>query len=68
MEIINRLTAPTPPFFQKVCNLGLLLTALASSVISLPVELPLVVKEIAGGLAVAGAVMAGLGQATVNSE
>lgn len=68
MEIINRLTAPTPPFFQKVRNLGLLLTALASSVITLPVELPLAIKEIAGAIAVAGTVMAGLGQAAVNSE
>ena len=68
MELLNRLTAPTPPFFQKVRNLGLLLTAIASVVIGLPMELPLPVLEIAGGLAVAGAVMAGLGQSAVKTE
>ncbi|MGE7776576.1 hypothetical protein ACQKLP_17750 [Chitinophaga sp. NPDC101104] len=68
--MLNRLTAPTPPFFQKVRNLGLLLTAVASAVIGLPLELelPLTVLEIAGGLAVAGSMMAGLGQAAVKSE
>ncbi|WP_423738042.1 hypothetical protein [Chitinophaga caseinilytica] len=68
MELLNRLTAPTPPFFQKVRNLGLLLTAVVSAVIGLPLELPLTVLEIAGGLAVAGSMMAGLGQAAVKSE
>ncbi|MGN7720246.1 hypothetical protein [Chitinophaga sp. 22620] len=68
MEFINRLTAPTPPFFQKVRNIGLLLTAMASAVLGLQVELPLAIKEMAGGVAIVGSVMAGLGQAAVKNE
>lgn len=68
MEILNRLSAPTPPFFQKVRNLGLVLTAISSAVFGLPLELPLPVLEITGAVAVAGAVMAGLGQSAVKSE
>lgn len=67
-EIITRLTAPTPPFFQKVRNTGILLTAIASAVLSLPVEVHLCVSDIAGGMAIAGAVMAGIGQAAQKEE
>lgn len=68
MKILHRITSPTPPFFRKVRNLGIILTAIASAVIGLPIALPAVVLEIAGALAIAGAVMAGLGQTTVKNE
>ncbi|RPD38575.1 hypothetical protein [Chitinophaga barathri] len=68
MELINRLVAPTPPFFQKVRNLGIILTAIASAVFSLPLDLPTVLTEIAGGVAIAGTVMAGIGQAATEKE
>lgn len=68
MEILQRLTAPTPPFFKKVRNIGLLLTALAAAVIGLPVELPAMVGEIAGVVAVAGSIMTGVSQAAVEKE
>lgn len=68
MDFINRLTAPTPPFFQKVRNMGLLLTAMASAVYGLEITLPAFVSDIAAGLAIAGAVMASVGQAAVKNE
>ena len=68
MEILQRLTAPTPPFFKKVRNIGLILTALAAAVIGLPVELPAIVGNIAGVVAVAGSIMTGVSQAAVEKE
>jgi hypothetical protein len=68
MEILHRLTAPTPPFFKKVRNIGLILTALAAAVIGLPAELPAIVGEIAGVVAVAGSIMTGVSQAAVEKE
>lgn len=68
MEILQRLVAPTPPFFIKVRNIGLILTALAAAVIGLPVELPTMVGEIAGVVAVAGSIMTGVSQAAVEKE
>lgn len=68
MHIIHRLAAPTPPFFQKVRNIGLVLTAIATAVYGLPVALPAFVSEIAGAIAVAGTVMAGLGQTAIKDE
>ncbi len=68
MGIIQRLVAPTPPFFVKVRNIGLIITALAAAVIGLPVELPAIVGEIAGVVAVAGSIMTGVSQAAVEKE
>ncbi len=68
MELIHRLVAPTPPFFQKVRNIGLLLTAIASAVFGLPVALPEFINDIAGGIAIAGTVMASIGQSAVKDE
>ncbi|MFX1708809.1 hypothetical protein PV783_32890 [Chitinophaga sp. CC14] len=68
MELVNRLIAPTPPFFVKVRNIGLILTALAAAVIGLPLQLPFIVGEVAQVLAVAGSIMTGVSQAAVKNE
>ncbi|MEZ2443366.1 hypothetical protein AB6805_16700 [Chitinophaga sp. RCC_12] len=68
MELVQRLIAPTPPFFVKVRNIGLILTALAAAVIGLPVQLPSIVGEVAQVVAVAGSIMTGVSQAAVKNE
>lgn len=68
MEILERLAAPTPPFFRKVRTIGLLLTAIGAAVIGIPEQLPEAVGNIAGILAVAGSVMTGVSQATMKRE
>ena len=54
--------------FQKVRNIGMLLTALAAAIFGLPGELPQAVIEIAAVTAITGSVMAGLGQSAVKDE
>jgi hypothetical protein len=67
MNIAERLVAPTPPFFQKIRNVGLVVLAISSMIVSLPVAVPVVLTQIAGYLAVAGTVMSGLSQAAVDT-
>jgi hypothetical protein len=67
MNIAERLVAPTPPFFQKVRNVGLVLLAISATIVGLPVAVPAVVTQIAGYLAIAGTVMSGISQATVDN-
>ena len=67
MNIVERLVAPTPPFFQKVRNVGLVMLAISSTIVGLPVAIPAVITQIAAYLAVAGTVMSGLSQATVDT-
>jgi hypothetical protein len=68
MNIIERVKAPTPTFFKKLRNISLVCTALAASLLSAPVALPLLVLKIAGYVAVAGAVGSTVSQAVTSEE
>lgn len=68
MSIVERLLSPTPTFFQKLRNIGLLLAAVSAAVIATPVALPAIVTTIAGYLAVAGTVLGAVSQITVPTD
>jgi hypothetical protein len=67
-QIMNRLKQPTPPFFQKIRNIGLVVAAVGTSIIAAPVALPVLLVNIAGYLVVGGGVMSTLGQIAVKKE
>jgi len=68
MTIQKRLQAPTPKFFKKVRNVGLVLAAISGSVLAALVALPAVVVKLAGYLAVAGGVATAVSQAVTEEE
>lgn len=68
MNIIDRAQAPTPSFFRKVRNIGLVLAAISAGIFAAPVALPAVVVQIAGYLAVASGVASAVSQVTTTSE
>ncbi|MBS1744083.1 MAG: hypothetical protein JST81_13710 [Bacteroidetes bacterium] len=68
MQIINRAKSPTPKFFKKVRNIGLVLATVGTTIIAAPVALPAVLVKIAGYLAVAGGVASAVSQTTVEKE
>ncbi len=68
MTITSRLQAPTPPFFKKVRNAGLMLAAISAALLTAPVALPPVILTIAGYLGVAGAVASTVSQAATGAE
>jgi hypothetical protein len=65
LGLIQRLKAPTPSFFRKVRNTGLVIAALSAALLTSPVALPLFITTTAGYLAVAGGVLTAVSQATV---
>ncbi|MCU7550421.1 hypothetical protein OCK74_14970 [Chitinophagaceae bacterium LB-8] len=67
-QIISRIQAPTPPFFVKLRNIGLALTAVSIALTTSPLALPIVVVKIAGYLAIAGSVASAVSQAAVEGE
>lgn len=67
-NIIQRVQEPTPRFFRKIRNAGLLLTAVSGAVLTAPVTLPAVLITAAGYLALAGALASAISQTAVNSE
>lgn len=68
MNIIDRLIAPTPKFFKQVRTVGLILAAVSGSLLAAPVALPAIVVQIAGYLALAGAVATAVSQAAVEGD
>lgn len=68
MNIIDRIQAPTPKFFKKVRNIGLILAAVCGTLLASPVALPLVVVKIAGYLAVAASAASAVSQATTEED
>jgi hypothetical protein len=68
MTLQQRLNAPTPKFFKKVRNIGLVLAAVSGTLLTAPVALPAVLVKIAGYLAVAGGVATAVSQAVTDEE
>ena len=67
-NVVERMSQKTPKFFIKVRNIGLILTAVAGSLLASPVALPVVLVKIAGYLAVAGTVASAVSQTAVTNE
>jgi hypothetical protein len=68
MNIVQRVKSPTPKFFKKVRNIGIILATVASTIVAAPVALPAVLIKIAGYLAIAGGVAGAVSQTTVEGE
>lgn len=68
MKLIERVTAPTPKFFKKVRNIGIVLAAVSGTLLTAPVALPAVIIKIAGYLAVASTVASTVSQTAVEGE
>ncbi|MBN7814713.1 hypothetical protein [Algoriphagus pacificus] len=67
-EIASRASAPTPPFFQKVKKIGLIIAAVGTAVITAPGSIPAVLLTYAGYAITAGTVLVSIAQLTVDEE
>ncbi|MBH2024465.1 MAG: hypothetical protein I8H78_08655 [Flavobacteriales bacterium] len=67
-NIIQRIQEPTPRFFRKIRNAGLLLSAVSGALLTAPVTLPVAVITVAGYLAIAGAIAGAISQTAVHNE
>lgn len=68
MNIIKRLKAPTPKFFKVLRNIGLVLAAVGSSVVTAPIAMPVAIATLGGYLAVAGGVLSAVSQLTADTN
>lgn len=66
-EIIQRVQAPTPRFFRRLRNAGLLLSGVAGAIATAPVALPTAIVAAAGYLALAGAIAGAVSQTAVKT-
>ena len=68
MNILERVNAPTPDFFKRLRNFGLLLAAASAAIFASPIVLPASVVAVAGYLAGGGTVLSAVSQVTTNRE
>ena len=68
MNLVNRIIAPTPVFFQKLRNIGLVLVTIGGVVLTTPMNLPVLILSLANYASLAGGVLAAIAQLTVNEE
>ena len=64
-KIVERIQEPTPKFFKKIRNIGLVLTAVSGVIATASVSLPTIVVSVAGYLAVAGGIASAISQTAV---
>lgn len=67
-KLIQRLQEPTPRFFQKIRNFGLLLTGVSAVITTAVIPLPTVLITIAGYSALAGGIASAISQTAVEND
>lgn len=67
-KLISRIKEPTPKFFKKIRNIGLILTAVSGVIATTPVSLPVIVVNVAGYLAVVGGIASAISQTAVKND
>ena len=68
MNIVQRINSPTPSFFKKLRNIGLMLAGISTAIASSPVVLPAAIVSIAGYAAVAGGVIGAVSQLATDRD
>ncbi|UJF28784.1 hypothetical protein L0B70_07865 [Kaistella sp. 97-N-M2] len=67
-KVVRRVQEPTPKFFRKIRNFGLILTGIGGAIVTAPVVLPAVVTTAAGYAALAGAIASIVSQTAVAND
>lgn len=68
MQLLERSKKPTPKFFKVLRTIGLSLAGIGGAIIAAPVTLPSILITIAGYLTVAGGVLSGVSQLTIEEQ
>lgn len=68
MKIIERAKAPTPKFFKWLRTIGLGLAAVGGAILTAPIALPTLLTSLGGYFAVAGGILSGVSQVTVEDK
>ena len=67
MTLKERISAPTPDFFKKVRNIGIVLATISASILAAPVALPAILLKAATYIGVGGTVASAVSQ-TVTAD
>lgn len=68
VSVVQRVKAPTHPFFKTLRTIGLALAAVDGAILTAPVAVPAALVTIAGYVALAGGVMTAVSQTAVDTN
>jgi hypothetical protein len=68
MKFLERIKEPTPPFFKKLRNIGIILAATGGAILAAPVSLPTIIVTISTYLTVIGTVASTVSQTVISDK
>lgn len=68
LNIVERVTAPTPKWFKIIRTVGITLTAVGGAILTAPVALPATIVTVGGYLILGGTVATAIAQTAMQTE
>lgn len=68
LNLIERVTAPTPKWFKIIRTIGIALTAVGGAIIAAPVALPAALVTVAGYVMLGGTVATAIAQTAMQTD
>lgn len=68
LNLVERVTAPTPKWFKIIRTIGITLTAVGGAILTAPVALPATIVAVGGYLILGGTVATAIAQTAMQTE
>lgn len=68
MSVVDRLNAPTPPFFKKLRTIGIMVGVVGGALAAAPIALPVAIVSLSGYLITAGSILTAVSSITVDDS
>jgi uncharacterized membrane protein HdeD (DUF308 family) len=68
LNLVERVTAPTPKWFKIIRTVGITLTAVGGAILTAPVALPATVVTVAGYVMLGGTIASVIAQTAMQTE
>jgi len=67
LNLVERVTAPTPKWFKIIRNIGITLTAVGGAILTAPIALPATIVTVGGYLILGGTVATAISQTAMQT-
>ena len=68
LNLVERVTAPTPKWFKNIRNIGITLTAVGGAILTAPIALPATIVTVGGYLILGGTVATAIAQTAMRDD
>lgn len=68
LNLVERVTAPTPKWFKIIRNIGITLTAVGGAILTAPITLPATIVTVGGYLILGGTVATAIAQTAMRDD